>query len=225
MRHDASRGLHQWLNDDRRQRLGVLDERLFELAQVKTECRARRHANRQPIRIGRRQPDDLKQQRPEHFMKPGDAPDADASQCVAVIGVVPGQIFCPLRLWTGSLPPILKRHLQRNLNCRRAIVREKDVIEARRGSFDQPASELDGCRMHRAEQRDMRHLVELLANGRVDHRMSVPVHIAPQAAHAVDIFAAIATDQRAAMSSLNKERLILSHLSEGMPDMLPIPAL
>ena len=70
----------------------------------------------------------------------------------------------------------------------------------------------------------MRDLRQLLVDCRVQPRMPVPVQIAPQARDAVEILAAFAINQRAAMSRLNQQRLVLGHLREGMPDVGQIPA-
>ena len=44
------------------------------------------------------------------------------------------------------------------------------------------------------------------------------MHVAPQAADTVDIFAAIDVEKFAGLSPLNDERLVLGHLDKGMPD-------
>ncbi len=70
----------------------------------------------------------------------------------------------------------------------------------------------------------MGHLVELLADGRVEPRVAMAVDVAPQAGHAVEILAAVDVDQRAAVGPLDDQRLVLAHLGEGVPDDVAIPA-
>ncbi len=51
----------------------------------------------------------------------------------------------------------------------------------------------------------------------------MPVDVAPQAAHAVEIRPAVDIDQRAALGPLDHQRLVLGHLRKRMPDDLAIP--
>ena len=71
----------------------------------------------------------------------------------------------------------------------------------------------------------MSDLTELVADGRVDLRVTMPMYVAPETAHTVEILAAVDVDQRAALSPFEKQRLVLGHLSEGVPDDLAIPAI
>src|SRR5690349_14216981 len=121
-----------------------------------------------------------------------------------------------------ALPPILKRHLERDLDRGGAVVGKEDVIQAAGRDFDQSAGELDRRRMGHTKKRDMSDLVELLANGRVDLRMSMAMHVAPQAADAVDISTPLHVDQRAALGPLDEQRLVLGHLRERVPDVVAI---
>ena len=52
----------------------------------------------------------------------------------------------------------------------------------------------------------------------------MPVHVAPQAAYAVEQRAAIAGEKLASFGPFNNQRLILGHLGERVPDMFAIPA-
>ena len=76
-----------------------------------------------------------------------------------------------------------------------------------------------------AQRRDVGHAIELLADGGVDPRMAVPVDVAPQAADAVEVLAAVDVHQHAALGPLEDQRLVLGHLREGVPDKLAIPSL
>ena len=76
-----------------------------------------------------------------------------------------------------------------------------------------------------AELRDVRDLVQLLAQGRVEPRMAMAVHVAPQAADGIEIFAAVDVDQGAPVGPFDDERFVLGHLREGMPDDFAVPSL
>ena len=69
----------------------------------------------------------------------------------------------------------------------------------------------------------MGHPIELRTNRRVDLRVVVAVHVAPHAARAVEILAAVDIDQPATLRTLDHERLILGHLREGVPVMAAVP--
>ncbi len=49
------------------------------------------------------------------------------------------------------------------------------------------------------------------------------VNVAPQATHAVEVFASVDVDQRATLRSVDDERTIVGHLRKGMPHDLAIP--
>ena len=182
-----------------------------------------RHARRQAIQVGGRQPDDFEQQRLEHGMKPGHAADADAAQRVAVIGAIQRDVqgFAAVRL--AALPPVLKRHLQRHFHRRGAVVGKEDVPQPGRRDIDQPLGQGDGRRMRAAQQRDVGDVLELCDDRRVELRMAMAVHVAPQAADRVEIFPAVDVDQRRALAALEDQRLVLGHLRERVPDDLAIP--
>ncbi len=65
--------------------------------------------------------------------------------------------------------------------------------------------------------------VELLAQSRVEPGMAMAMHVAPQAARAVDVAVAVDVDQRAAVAPLEDQRFVLGHLGEGVPDELAVP--
>src|SRR5262245_5418524 len=50
------------------------------------------------------------------------------------------------------------------------------------------------------------------------------VQVAPHAAHAVEILAAVDVNQRATVRPLDHQRLIFSHLRESVPDDFTVPA-
>src|SRR5205814_2007260 len=74
-----------------------------------------------------------------------------------------------------------------------------------------------------AESRAVGDPVELLADRGIDSRMVVTVDIAPHAAGAVEILAAIDIDETAALGALNNEELVLGHLGERVPIVATVP--
>ncbi len=123
----------------------------------------------------------------------------------------------------GALAPILKGHLERHFHRGGATVGEEHMVETRRREIDQSLGEANRGGVRSAEQRAMGHAVELLANGGVDPRVAMAMDIAPQAAHAIEIFAPLDVDERRALGSLDDQRLVFGHLGEGMPHDLAIP--
>jgi hypothetical protein len=76
--------------------------------------------------------------------------------------------------------------------------------------------------MRQAEHRGVRHALELGAHGRVDSRVAVAVHVAPERRHAVDVAAAVDVDQIGALRTLDDERRLLGPaalLGERVPKM------
>jgi hypothetical protein len=69
------------------------------------------------------------------------------------------------------------------------------------------------------------HAIDLLAHGRVEPWMPVPVNVAPQAGHGIKVLSPLDIDDRAALRTLENQRLVFGHLRERMPDDLAIPAL
>jgi hypothetical protein len=80
----------------------------------------------------------------------------------------------------AALLPVLKRHLEGDLRRGRARVAVEDAAEARRRELDQAGRELGGRGMGEPEHGRVGDPIELLANRRVDQRMTVAVHVAPQ---------------------------------------------
>jgi hypothetical protein len=71
----------------------------------------------------------------------------------------------------------------------------------------------------------VRYLIQLTTKGFVQARVIVPVHIAPQAADAVEPPPSMHIDQLTSFSPFNKPRLVLGHLRKGVPDVVAIPLL
>ena len=137
----------------------------------------------------------FEQQRLEHRVKPRHAADADAAQRVAVIGVAQGQVQSSSpaagRCAAASIETPSSGRLRPPSRRRRKRTR---AFKPARRNLDQPLGQLDRGRVRRAERRDVRHAIELLANRRIEPRMPMPVDVAPQAADAVEIRAAVDVD-------------------------------
>ena len=143
-----------------------------------------------------RQANNVEQQGFEHLVEAGHAAHAHSAQRIAVVSVGKGNV---LRLFGArfiALPPVLKGHLQRHFDRAGAVAGEENVREALRGDVDQPLGEFDRGRIRHAQQRsDMRDFVDLLAQRGIEPRVAVTVHVAPHAAHAVEIFATVDIEQ------------------------------
>ncbi len=186
--------------------------------------RVGRHPLGQAVHVGRGDPHDVEQQRLEDAVEAIHSADADAPQRVAVIGARQRGESGFLRPRLAALLPILKRHFQGRFHRRGAVVREKHVGQTRRGQFRQAFGQPDRRGIRTAQQGHVGHPLELLAQGRIQPRMPMPVHVAPQAAHRVDVCAPLDVDQHGPLAALQDQRLVLRHLGKRMPDDLTVPA-
>ena len=98
------------------------------------------------------------------------------------------------------------------------------MIQPGRRDFDQSFGQFDRRRIRHPQIRHMGHAIQLLSQCRIELRMPMAMQVAPHAAGAVEIFATVDVDQRAAVGALDHKRLILGHLREGVPDDFAIPA-
>ena len=69
----------------------------------------------------------------------------------------------------------------------------------------------------------MRHFIELPADRGVDVWMAMAVNVAPQAAHTIEIGPAFQIVKRASLGPCDEKRLVLRHLSEGVPNQFAVP--
>ena len=140
-----------------------------------------------------------------------------------MIGLADGDELRPPLARRIGLEPILEGHLQGRFNGARAVTGEKHLLQARRRHLHQPPGKLDRGRIGEAEIRRVGHPAGLGQQRRIEARMSVAVDVAPHARRAIEIAAAVAIDERAALAPLDEQRLVLLHLRERMPDMLAVP--
>lgn len=72
----------------------------------------------------------------------------------------------------------------------------------------------------------MGDLLELLVEGSVESGMSMAMEVDPNRGSAVEVLSSVSIEKVGAYSPLDNERLLLFpflHLSEGMPEVLPVP--
>ena len=112
---------------------------------------------------------------------------------------------------------------QRDFHRRRAVAGKEHVLQIARCEVGQPLGQPHRRVTTHAQRRAVGHAVKLLAHGRIDPRVPVAVHVAPHAARAVEIRAAVDIEQPAAFGPLDHERLVLGHLREGVPEVAAVP--
>ena len=70
----------------------------------------------------------------------------------------------------------------------------------------------------------MSDLVQLIAQGLVQARMSVPVDIAPYATDAIDVFSTLLVEQGTPLSPVDDKGFLFAHLGERVPDDFTVPS-
>src|SRR5271165_2018756 len=121
------------------------------------------------------------------------------------------------------LKEILDGHLDRNLDCGRAVVRIKHTRQRRTGQrCDQALRQLDGLWIRETENRSMRHVPQLLADSAIKGRVIVPMDISPNGRIAIEIAFAQAVLYPWTMTGDQYERLVIgrnpvAHLRKRMP--------
>ena len=104
---------------------------------------------------------------------------AHVAQRISVISAMKRQEFCLLRLRPGTLPPILKGHLQGHFDCGRAVIGKENMLESRRRQFDQPPSQPNGRNIRQTQERAVGHLVQLISNRLIQFWNPMAVNVAP----------------------------------------------
>src|SRR5262245_26818690 len=120
-------------------------------------------------------------------MKELDVADTDGADSVAVVGQfqMKKSIFCS-GLWVALLP-VLDRHFEGDFNRRRPIVGIKYPLQTFRRDLNQGLSESDRRWIGQSEQRGVRNVAELLLDGSVERRMTVPMEIDPDGRDRIEI--------------------------------------
>ena len=234
MHQDAAGGLHQWLHDDCGNGIPLLCQQLLQpVKSLRSGCRLAAGVGSRPAvgsgrepsgQPGGRQPDCLKRKRRKHRGESIDATDSDRPQRVAVIGLTEGDVAgaWPLPPCPG-LQMVLKGDLEGGLGGRRAVAGKEHLRETRRYDLDQPPGQFHRGGVGEAEVGRVGNEAQLPADGSVEPRMAVAMDVAPHAGRAVDVAVARRIKQVDPLAPLDQQWLVLGHLGEGMPDMLPIP--
>ena len=80
---------------------------------------------------------------------------------------------------SAEVAPILHGHFQRDFHRRRSVIREKNMPQRRRHDFAEPCSQFFRRLVRKAREQDMLEPRGLLADGRRNRGMRVPVQIDP----------------------------------------------
>jgi hypothetical protein len=205
---DPRRALHQRLDDHGGDLLAMALEDALEIAGI---AGARLPRAEEEGLVGR--------------VEEVDPADGDRAEGVAVVGVAEGDEAGAPRVLPAALMPVLERHLERDLRCRRPGVRVEDPAQPRRREVDQACGELRSGLVGEAEHGGVRDPVELCPDRRVDPRVAMPVHVAPQRRDAVDIAAAVGVEEVGALSLADHDRVLadpVPHLRERVPEVVVI---
>ena len=114
--------------------------------------------------------------------------------------------------------PIVKTHLQRDLDCTRAIAAVEGVTQA--GKFRKAFGKLDHRRVREACKHHVFELIELVFQCGVDARIGVTKKIHPPRRHRIQIALALEIDQPRTFATRNRHQrklLVVLHLRAGMP--------
>jgi hypothetical protein len=121
----------------------------------------------------------------------------------------------------AHVAPVMEAHLQRNLDRRCAVGGVETVTGLARRDGRQSLGELDHRLMSQAGQHDVLELCELVDDGGIDCRVSVPEQVDPPGADCVEIAVTVEIVQPGAAAARDRNqrrRLVLFHLRARMPD-------
>ena len=199
-RREAAAGVLHRLEEDRRDRLGVLaqDRPLDLIGRPEAELLFRplgREVGR-AVDVRVRHPDAAGRQRLEVVLDRGQAGDRERAHRRAVVGVlaaehlVPGRLADALEVRLGQLPGRLD-----GLGARGG---EEHLVQVARGELGQPRGELDRRRVRVGPEREVGQLGRLLGGGLGQLGAAVPDHRDEQARQAVEVpLALVVVDVRA----------------------------
>src|SRR5262249_53537778 len=126
----------------------------------------------------------------------------------------------------GALAPVLKGHLEGDLDGGGPVVGEEDVGQPGGRQLDQPAGQEDGGNVGQAQQGGVGDPVELGAEGLVQLGDAVAVDVAPEGGDAVEVLVAVEVDEEAAGGLCDDEGPlggVVLHGGEGVPDVGLVP--
>ena len=126
---------------------------------------------------------------------------------------------------------MLEGDLQRHFHGRGTRIREEDLVELRlvvesRRPPDQLGGQLDRRWRGQPQQRAVRDLLQLQADGAVDLRLAVSVYVHPERRDAVQVLASQRVEEPRAAGVIDDDGLVafrrrepVLHLRERMPDV------
>jgi hypothetical protein len=202
----AGGALDERLDDQRRDLLFVAGEDPLQVGRV---ARLRR--------VG------LEEQRTVGRVEEVDAADRDRADRVAVVGLAQVDEGGAPAVLAAALLLVLEGHLQGDLGRGRARLRVEDAREATGRELDQLRGQLGRTGVGEAEHGRVRDPVELLAHGRVDAGMAMPVDVAPERGDAVDVAVPLVVDEIRSLGALDNQRLFLDPallLGERVPEVV-----
>ena len=202
------RPLHQRLDDDGGDLAGMAPQEPLDLAQAGDRAGRPRQAERAAVAVRARRAEGREQQRAEHRVEPLDAADADVAERVAVVGVRRGRGTGSAR---GSGSAFCRQYWKAILRATSTAVapssEKKTRVRPVGSALDQPPGQLDRRRVGDAQQRRVRDLVELVAEGRVERGMAMAVDVAPERADAVEVATALDVEQVDALAAVDDQRV------------------
>ena len=165
-------------------------------------------------------PPGVEQQRFVERVEQVDAADRDGAEGVAVVSILEADEARALRL--AALSPPLERHLQRDLDGRRAAVGVEHPAQTGRRKAEQPLGQLDRGLVGEAEHGRVGDAPELSSHGGIQRRMPMTVDVAPQRRDAIDVDVAVGVVEVGALGAVDDQRRLLltpaKLLGERMPE-------
>src|SRR5262249_31683998 len=150
--------------------------------------------------------------------------DADGAERVAVIRLDQGGEARARRGPAELL--VLEGDAECYLDRRGAGVGVEDPRQTRGHHADEGMRQLDRRHAAQPEQRRVGDALELAAQRRVERRMPVTMHVAPQRRHPVEVAPPLRVGEPAAIGLGDDERLLtqpVGHLGEGVPEVTVVP--
>jgi len=216
-----SRGLHERLDDERRDLLPAPFEESGEGRETLAPARGAPLPERAAVAVERRPLHRPEEEGAVDLVEEADPPDAHRPERVAVVGVGETDELSFPPPAPAAVLPVLEGELQGDLDRRRAVVGEEDLLDAGRGDPDQPLGELRGRRAPQPQKGRVRDLPELPHNRTVDLPFPVPVDVDPERGDPVEVPPPVRVLQPAAPRRLYHRLLLphpVPHLRKRVPD-------
>ena len=217
--------MHERLEDERADLAGVAFEQCAEPLGRAQRAGLGRLARLGGIGVGRGREQRLGQQGRIDPAVQGDVAHRERAQGFAVVSVGERHELRPARLAAVAEP--VERHLQRDLDARRAVVGVEHLGQRRaaglpRRDLQQLLGELDRGRVREPGQDHLFEDPRLARDGRRDPRLRMAVQVGPPAGHAVEVAPAVPADQPRTVAAFDRQERqhvrVLAHLRAGMPE-------